>query len=383
MIIRARPKFLQGIEAARYMDKRETFPTVDGSGFFFSSGRAALKFFLSCYAEFMGRPVKVLLQAFNCTVVRDAVIESGNTYVLCDIGLEDFSVRLETLKEHEGVDVFLLLHYQGIPNVDYQAIADFCKLKNILLIEDLAHGDRSLIKGLRIGERADVRLYSYAFDKPVTALSGGKLVLGKLLEDSELQSLLSVRYEQLPMQSAASSLADVRLLFFLYQYTDKEHYHTGLNYYGLLKMLLWLDWRLLFALSRTRFFKFCAYTFAALSKNKNILVTKLDRRKIGLIHAQEESMARGPQEVFWLERLLVNMGVEGVKRPSNTTVVWNRYSLLGTYGLKQVLRSKGVEVGSFNWPVVLDEEGGTASFPNAERVACEIVNIPVWIEFDV
>lgn len=381
MIVRARPKFMGGVESARYLYKREKFSEVDDSGFFFGSGRAALKFMLSCYSECLGRPVKVMLQAFNCTVVRDAVVESGNAYLLCDIGLEDFSVRLETLKRSEQFDVLLLLHYQGIPNMDYVAIADFCKVNGVLLVEDLAHGDRSTIDGVRIGTLSDVRLYSYAFDKPITAMSGGRIVLGDGVSNSKLHSLLAFRYRELPVESDASSLKDLKLLFFLYRYTGREYYHAGLNYYGLLRMLSSLNWQLLFLFSKMRIFKFLSYLFSMVSKKRVISVFRLAPRKIALIQEQERVMSSLVGfEVSRLESKLSAMGAVCVDRAKNAEIFWNRYSLLDAGGLKQALRSVGVEAGNFNWPSVLCQEKDLGAFPKAEYAARQIINIPIWTE---
>lgn len=381
MIIRARPRFIGGVEFSRYLSKREVFSEAYNSGFFLGSGRAGLKFLLACYSKYLGRPIKVMLQAFNCTVVRDAVIESGNSYILCDIGLEDFSVRLATLESSEKFDVLLLLHYQGIPNFDYLAIADFCKKKNVLLVEDLAHGDRSTIDGVRVGTLADICIYSYAFDKPVTAMSGGRITLGGSIVNSRFHRLLESYYEALPRESDASSLRDLRLLGFLYRYTDRDHYHLGLNYYGFLRVLTILDWRLLYLFSRMRIFKFFAYAFGALSRAGSISLFRLAPRKIALIQEQEVVLSKmEPLDVSKLECLLSSIGSGHVSRSRNVEIFWNRYSLLDSGKVKKVLQSMGVEAGNFNWPALLCRESEVDFFPNAKYAAQKIVNIPVWTE---
>ena len=73
------------------------------------------------------------------------------------------------------VNVLLLTHYQGIPNEDYEKIINFCRIRNVYVIEDMSQSYKSSINGIEIGTKGDVVLYSYAFDKPFTSMFCGSL----------------------------------------------------------------------------------------------------------------------------------------------------------------------------------------------------------------
>ena len=68
MIIRARPKYLAGIDIVGNKS------AGNEKEFFFNSGSAALKFFLIWLSKEHNREIIIGMQAFNCRVVLDAAL---------------------------------------------------------------------------------------------------------------------------------------------------------------------------------------------------------------------------------------------------------------------------------------------------------------------
>ena len=121
MTIRARPKYLEKIKDFNNINNYK----IKENEFFFNSGRAALKFYLTYLSTQKKKKLFVAMQSFNCNVVADAALEAGCEIYLLDIKLSDFSISLESIKKvAKYIDVLLLTHYQGIPNLDYLEIIE-------------------------------------------------------------------------------------------------------------------------------------------------------------------------------------------------------------------------------------------------------------------
>ncbi len=209
MIIRARPKFLEGIDICDIGKNK-----IMSDMLYFNSGRAALKFYLQYLNSKENKKIKIAMQAFNCSVVLDAAIESDCEIFLLDIKLNDFSVSLDDVNKlfkQKEINVLLLTHYQGIPNTEYKEIIDVCKINGVIVIEDLSHGWFSKINGYKIGTLGDVCIYSYSFDKPFTSLYGGAL------RTKKYDVCLHENYKQIGTETNEEAMLDIKILFFLYE----------------------------------------------------------------------------------------------------------------------------------------------------------------------
>ena len=83
---------------------------------FLDSGRNALRLALEVYSTCCRRRLTVGMQSFNCSVVLDAALRAGCDVVLYDVGLEDCSIPVDSLRNSKAEpDVLLLTHYQGFP----------------------------------------------------------------------------------------------------------------------------------------------------------------------------------------------------------------------------------------------------------------------------
>lgn len=92
----------------------------------------------------------------------------------------DLSVDFDDIKkqiENKNVKILFVIHYFGFPQKNIQKIADYCKEKNIILIEDCAHSYSTKINEKTIGDFGDFALYS--IHKIFATNAGGILKINK------------------------------------------------------------------------------------------------------------------------------------------------------------------------------------------------------------
>ncbi len=386
MIIRARPKYLEKISDFSTIEDY----AVQDNEFYFNTGRAALKFYLIFLSNKLNKKISIAMQNFNCNVVADAALEANCKLYFLDIKLTDFSVSCTEVKKIANeIDVLLLTHYQGIPNFEYLEIIKVCQENNILVIEDLAQTYDSSIYNIKVGTQGNVSISSYAFDKPFSAFSGGKLeIINKESNDTEEINNL---YICLNEESIKNAKLDLNILFFLYKYTDKNYYINGMDSYLVLKVLIKLKikshivYKIATLLKFKLINKIVNKLLSFFINNKNIEVLRLNKIKINLIKKQEKQYNYIQNKIFIIQKLCKKNNIKIVKN-NDVLIHWNRYSVLDKSGLlKEYFTNKDVQVGNFNWPVTLSKlyfENKNvviaSNLSNSEYVSKNIINIPIW-----
>ena len=130
MKCRAMPKYL----LSKDIINKELSFNKNKKELYFNSGRSALAFLLKNL-----NLKNIALQPFNCKAVLEAINTANYKPLFLDIKLTDFSIDLkELINCKTRIDVLLITHYQGIPNIQYKEIINYCKEKNIIVIDDMA-----------------------------------------------------------------------------------------------------------------------------------------------------------------------------------------------------------------------------------------------------
>ncbi|TLS66741.1 hypothetical protein FEF65_09480 [Mariprofundus erugo] len=371
----------------KYLDEN-MLSSVDGrssavSGYYFNRGAAALKFLLKFLSRDKSRPT-VCMQSFNCTSVMDAALQACCKVVLSDVKLTDFSISFEWIaNNHESFDILLLTHYQGIVNVERSEIIEFCKCHGVLVIEDLAH----CAKGI-VDVQGDFGIYSYAFDKPYTCMDGGEVVIhsrhGNLIE-----SFLDA-YSNVPLEEMCDNNLDLRLLRFLFQFSDENNYLAYYNNFSMIRNCLSLHVPSL--LLKSKFFLSMMSTFhGKFRKNvsSDISIRRIRENKITLIGLQEKNCVDNlSKNVANMDMVYAGLCKKFGVSLSFKGVLWNRYVMIDASGeIKDSLRLEGVEVGNYNWPIPLHRKFKINSvvsegdYVNTDYLSSNIVNIPSWSEY--
>jgi hypothetical protein len=390
MIIRSRPKYLD----LNFFDNINIENIkIDESELFFSSGRAALMFFLKEYSKYKNKQLVVVTQAFNCVAVSESILQSNAKMHLVDIGLEDFSIRLATLRSIEKIDVLILTHYQGIINLEYESIAKYCKDNAILLIDDLAQTKNSTINSIEVGALSNVAINSFSFDKPITSFQGGSVVLNKGVED-KFRAILLQSYSKINIEKSSKALLELKLLKFKYKYSDIgqrcELIDSDLILLSFLS--IGVNMKMICSISRKKslFFIMRIYNkiYFKFIKSNKIHIKILNNHKVALIQHQRSSYKYNTKNVRKLEDYLMLNNIK-INNFKGQEIHWNRYSILDKDRKISLLLNKfDIQFGNYNWSIHLGEKYLSAnnviknsSFHNSDLASKYILNIPVWADF--
>lgn len=108
-----------------------------------------------------------------------AILHAGGQPVYMDMTRDFFVPDLEILKftydknpELAGV---LWVHIAGIIPPDFEEVAEFCKSKNLFLLEDCAHAHGSQLNSTKAGNFGDGGAYSFFTTKVMTTIEGGMI----------------------------------------------------------------------------------------------------------------------------------------------------------------------------------------------------------------
>ena len=122
-----------------------------------------------------GEEVIVPIQSFIADGM--CVTSQKGTIVFANINPETFCLDLKEIKKlySKKTRAVILVYFGGYMPIDTLAIKNFCKQKNILLVEDCAHAIGSEFKGKQAGSIGDVGCYSFFATKTITTAEGGML----------------------------------------------------------------------------------------------------------------------------------------------------------------------------------------------------------------
>ncbi len=127
------------------------------------------------------KEASVAINGFTCFAVYQAITNAGLNVDYIDIEKDDLNFSPEqfknALRKNPQIKAVIIQNTLGYP-VEVEKIADICKEKNIILIEDLAHSVGTIYKShVRAGELGDLVTLSFSQDKIIDAISGGALII--------------------------------------------------------------------------------------------------------------------------------------------------------------------------------------------------------------
>jgi dTDP-4-amino-4,6-dideoxygalactose transaminase len=142
----------------------------------FSSGREALLGILR--AAGIGQGDEVIVQAYTCIVVPNAIEATGAKTVYADIDRDTLNLDIDATRGAitPNTRAVICQHTFGIP-ADTESLRALCDENNLLLIEDCAHALPSDDRPEGIGSRGDALLLSFGRDKAISGVSGGAAVV--------------------------------------------------------------------------------------------------------------------------------------------------------------------------------------------------------------
>lgn len=143
-----------------------------GDIFPYWKGRVAL--FALLKAMGIGRGDEVVMPAFTCVVVPNAVLYAGATPVYVDIDPISLNPSAETIAEalSERTRCVLVQNTFGL-STEVEAISDLARQRDLLTIEDCTHGFGGTHGGQPNGSFCDAAFYSTQWNKPFSTGLGG------------------------------------------------------------------------------------------------------------------------------------------------------------------------------------------------------------------
>lgn len=165
---------LQSGKAVSLLEKElQTFFAVK-SIVAFDSGRSSLQIALESLE--LQKNDEVLLQAYTCCVVSNAVIWSGARPVYVDVN-KNFNMDPSDLEKKitQKSKVLIIQHTFGIP-ADLEALLAIAKKHNLTIIEDAAHVIGGTYKNKMLGTWGDIGMLSFGTDKSISCGRGGALI---------------------------------------------------------------------------------------------------------------------------------------------------------------------------------------------------------------
>ena len=213
----------------KYLDEIALRLGAESEGLFLTwKGRVALYAILE--AMEIGEGDEVILPAFTCVVVPNAILYRGAIPIYVDIQKETLNASYESIvaSVSENTKAIICQNTFGLSS-DLDRIADFARKKGIYTIEDCTHGFGGTFHGEPNGSFCDAAFYSTQWNKPFSTGIGG---IGWVRND-DVQKRLNVSSYADPSWKSRTSLS---LLLFV-----RKNMLRGWNYWPAVKLYRWLS----------------------------------------------------------------------------------------------------------------------------------------------
>jgi dTDP-4-amino-4,6-dideoxygalactose transaminase len=119
---------------------------------------------------------EVMVPAFTCSVVRDAICFAGAKPIFIDVNVDTLNTDISDIKKKltEQTKVIIPTHYYGCPCGNLEQIIKFGRENNIIVLEDCAHSLGAEYKSKKVGSFGDVSIFSLT--KNTLNFQGGIIV---------------------------------------------------------------------------------------------------------------------------------------------------------------------------------------------------------------
>lgn len=147
--------------------------------FLFSSGRSALTALLEAFG--IGKGDEVIIQAFTCVIVPNAIRFAGALPVYTDID-ESLNIDPKDLEKNitPRTKAIIVQHTFGTP-ADMDSIITIAKKHTLFVIEDCAHALGASYQGKKVGNLGDAAFFSFGRDKVLSSVFGGAAIVNAKL----------------------------------------------------------------------------------------------------------------------------------------------------------------------------------------------------------
>lgn len=335
--------------------------------FSFNSGRSAL--FALLKSASVEKDDEVILQAFTCVAVPNAVVALGAKPIYVDI---DASLTMDAndLKKKitKKTKAIIFQYTFGMPG-NIQTVVNIAKENNITLIEDVAHTIGGTFAEKKLGTIGDGAIFSFGRDKAFSSVFGGIAIT----DSKEIGEKLALYYKTIKAPNA---------LWTLQQLFHPIAFLLILPLYN-----LFVGKFLLVLLQRLRLLSFPVSDKDKKSQGVEEFVLKMPDPLAKLALLQLDRLEKFNSHRKKLASMYVKSLPKEFDLPSTEILPYLRFPILVKEKQKLIrfFQSKGITLGTW-YSSVIDPKGvafkavfyteGTC--PVAEKTTEQIVNLPTY-----
>ena len=206
----------------KYSNKlEELFCQLTGAKFATTVSNCTAGLHLSCIAAGFGLDDEVIVPAQTHVATAHAVEYTGAKAVFADVDPITGNLTVEEIRKKvtETIKGVILVHMAGYP-CDMRAITNFCKKKNLVLIEDCAHALGTTINDVHVGNYGISGNFSFYPTKQITTGEGGVVISNDEKAIDKVKQLKAFGIDTPPEMRSKPGLYDVKGLGYNYRMTD-------------------------------------------------------------------------------------------------------------------------------------------------------------------
>jgi dTDP-4-amino-4,6-dideoxygalactose transaminase len=323
--------------------------------FLFSMAREALSTLLVAY----NKPGDVLVPAYNCIAVPEAIRFAGYNPSFVDIDLRTLNFQLNELakKVDSKSRAVLITHQFGIPS-EINSLLELCDKHNLLAIEDAAPAFGAGYYNQWVGTYGDAAILSFEKTKVFSGMGGGVL----LTNDDELAGRVE---RNLALLLNPNPILEDFMKSLVHTVSARERLHSGfLLLYRLIK-------------------KETLYEIASVNK-----VARHPRRmskfQAGLVLVQlkrRTQILRRKRKIagYYSERLISDTRCVLPSVPVGASPAWSQFPIMveDKEATFWKMRSLGVDL-NWNYKYSCPESYGIGGFPNSHIAARSVLGLPIY-----
>lgn len=335
----------------------------------FASGRQAIVASLQAIGIEPGD--EVLLQAYTCTVVPNAISTLGATPVYCDIEEQTLNIDLQSIRSKitPHTKAIICQHTFGIP-AKLTELRALCDEHELVLIEDCAHTIPTKVGSTSVGKVGDITIVSFGRDKAISGVAGG----AALTRNQQYAAALQRREEQAkPLTWSAAA----KLLAYPLRYNAaKAFWHIGLGLPYLKLVQLCKGLPAIYTPQERQ--GFMSKTLQKLPNGCAILALK-QLRQLSAFNRHREALAKLYQTKLTTHAVTAISGIHTASAPQKYPIlVPNRDQVLRDLRAHKIYLQDGWSGAVINPPSIASTAAlyPKGSAPVAERVSSRILNLP-------
>lgn len=156
----------------------DMFKTYKGMDHAIAVNSCTAGLFLSLLAADVKKGDEVLVSTMTFCATANVVEHVGARPVLVDCDKVTQNISFDDLvrKTTNNTKAIILVHFAGRGIEDIEAIVEFAKSRNIIVIEDCAHAIETEINGKKAGTFGDLASFSFYVTKNITTAEGGMVL---------------------------------------------------------------------------------------------------------------------------------------------------------------------------------------------------------------